>query len=37
MEETTSHQGKGMSINKLTMDQHGTKEETSMEAHGGLK
>jgi hypothetical protein len=25
-----------MSINKL-MDQHGTKKETNMEAHGGLK
>jgi hypothetical protein len=26
-----------MSINKLTMDQHGTRKETSIEAHGGQK
>jgi hypothetical protein len=26
-----------MSVRKLTMDQHGTKEATNMEAHGGLK
>ena len=32
-----SYQGKGMDVNKLTMDQYGTKKETNMEAHGRLK
>jgi len=32
-----SRQGKGMIVSNLTMDQHGTREATSMETHGGLK
>jgi hypothetical protein len=36
-QRNNSHQGKGMSINKPTIDQHGTREETNMEEHGGLK
>jgi hypothetical protein len=33
--DKNNHQGKGVSINTL-MHQHGTKKETSEEAHGGL-
>jgi hypothetical protein len=36
-QRNNNHQGKGMNDNKLTMDQHGTRNATSMEAHGGLK
>jgi hypothetical protein len=32
-----SHQGKVMSINKLTMDLHGTKKTPNIEVHGGIK
>ena len=31
------HQGHGMGYKKLAMDQHGTRNETSMEGHWGLK
>jgi hypothetical protein len=36
MQRNKNHQGNGMIISKLTMDQHGTRKETSIEAHEGL-
>jgi hypothetical protein len=36
-QRNNNHQGMGMGVEKNTMDQHGTREATNMEALGGIK